>query len=142
MRSTSPALRISARTFASWRCAIAFTYLRSMRADAPVCAQCRQPMMLRRIERKAFQPHRRVPVLWLRLDRQGGMARRAAPAERTPGVAPAMADTKSLRLIGYGLSAVTVLVTIVATALVVDAAWVTWKAPTVHAAVPSEGAAF
>ena len=31
-------------------------YLRSMRADAPVCAQCRQPMMLRRIERKAFQP--------------------------------------------------------------------------------------
>ena len=27
-----------------------------MRADAPVCAQCHQPMMLRKIERKAFQP--------------------------------------------------------------------------------------
>jgi hypothetical protein len=27
-----------------------------MRVDAPHCAQCRQPMMLRRIERKAFQP--------------------------------------------------------------------------------------
>jgi hypothetical protein len=31
-------------------------YLRSMRADAPVCAQCRQPMMLRKVERKAFRP--------------------------------------------------------------------------------------
>jgi hypothetical protein len=31
-------------------------YLRSLRADAPVCAQCRQPMILRRIEREAFQP--------------------------------------------------------------------------------------
>jgi hypothetical protein len=53
-----------------------------------------------------------------------------------------MADTKSLRLIGYGLSAVTVLVTIVATALVVDATRLAWKAPTVHAAVGPEGAAF
>ena len=32
-----------------------------------------------------------------------------------------MADTKSLRLIGYGLSAITMLVTIVAALLVVDA---------------------
>jgi hypothetical protein len=31
-------------------------YLRGMRADAPSCAQCRQPMMLRRIERRAFRP--------------------------------------------------------------------------------------
>lgn len=35
-------------------------YLRSMRADAPDCAQCCQPMMLRRVERKAFQPRRDV----------------------------------------------------------------------------------
>ena len=53
-----------------------------------------------------------------------------------------MADTKSLRVIGYGLSAVTVLVTIVATALVVDATRLAWKAPAVHAAVPLEGAVF
>ena len=31
-------------------------YLRSMRSDAPHCAQCRQPMILRRVERKAFHP--------------------------------------------------------------------------------------
>ena len=37
-------------------------YLRSMRADAPGCAQCRQPMMLRKIERKAFQPRTDVFV--------------------------------------------------------------------------------
>jgi hypothetical protein len=37
-------------------------YLRSLRADAAVCAQCRQPMMLRRIERKAFEPRRDVFV--------------------------------------------------------------------------------
>jgi hypothetical protein len=31
-----------------------------MRSDAPVCAQCRQPMMLRSIERNAFQPRKDV----------------------------------------------------------------------------------
>jgi|EndMetStandDraft_4_1072995.scaffolds.fasta_scaffold152917_3 hypothetical protein len=45
-----------------------------------------------------------------------------------------MADTKSLRLIGYGLSAVTMLVTIVAALLVVDAARIMAE-PTVHAAM-------
>jgi hypothetical protein len=46
-----------------------------------------------------------------------------------------MADTKSLRLIGYGLSAITVLVTIIATALVVDATRVAMEPTTVHAAM-------
>jgi hypothetical protein len=31
-------------------------YVRCMRGDAPNCAQCRQPMILRRVERKAFRP--------------------------------------------------------------------------------------
>ena len=53
-----------------------------------------------------------------------------------------MADTKGLRLIGYGLSAVTILVTVVAAVVVVDATRLIRKAPTVHAAVGPEGAAF
>jgi hypothetical protein len=44
-----------------------------------------------------------------------------------------MADSKSLRLIGYGLSAVALLVTIVAAVLVVGAG--TMELPTVHAAM-------
>jgi hypothetical protein len=45
-----------------------------------------------------------------------------------------MADTKSLRLIGYGLGTATLLVTLVAAALVMDAALIAADPPTVHAA--------
>jgi hypothetical protein len=46
-----------------------------------------------------------------------------------------MADTKSLRLIGYGFSAVTVLVTIVAALLVADATRIEVTPPIVQAAM-------
>jgi hypothetical protein len=32
------------------------SYVRGLRSDAPYCAQCRQPMMLRAVERPAFRP--------------------------------------------------------------------------------------
>jgi hypothetical protein len=80
--------------------------------------------------------HGRVPVLRLRLDRENQMARRATPsAKGTPGIASAMADSKSLRLIGYGLSAVALLVTIVAAVLVVGTTRGIMELPTVHAAM-------
>ena len=46
-----------------------------------------------------------------------------------------MTDSKSLRLIGYGLSAVTMLVTIVAALLVADATRTAVEAPVVYAAM-------
>jgi hypothetical protein len=46
-----------------------------------------------------------------------------------------MADTKSLRLVGYGLSALTILVTIVAALLVMDAARIIVEPSTVQAAM-------
>jgi hypothetical protein len=46
-----------------------------------------------------------------------------------------MADSKSLRLIGYGLSAVALLVTLFAAVLVVGATRRTAELPTVHAAM-------
>ena len=46
-----------------------------------------------------------------------------------------MADAKSLRLIGYGLTAVTMLVTVLAAALVVDATLTQAGSPTIHAAM-------
>jgi hypothetical protein len=51
-----------------------------------------------------------------------------------------MADTKSLRLIGYGLSAVTMLVTIVAALLVAEATRIMVEPPAAHAAVSREAA--
>lgn len=45
-----------------------------------------------------------------------------------------MADQKSLRLIGFGLSAVTVLVTLVATLVVVDATRTAIEPAATHAA--------
>jgi hypothetical protein len=45
-----------------------------------------------------------------------------------------MADSKSLRLIGYGLGAVTLLVTLAAAALVLDATLIAADRPTVYAA--------
>jgi hypothetical protein len=51
-----------------------------------------------------------------------------------------MADTKSLRLIGYGLSAVTLLVAIVATMLVVSSMPAAMERPFVHAATRTAAA--
>jgi hypothetical protein len=51
-----------------------------------------------------------------------------------------MADTKSLRLIGYGLSAVTMLVTLVAALLVADATRIIVEPTAVHTALRQDTA--